>query len=158
MIVIRAERCNGCGACLEVCPSGALYLMEGKAVVDETLCRECEACVSACPNEAIVIAEQVTTAVPARVPAIRLEPDVVLVQTQPAPVSLRARVLPAVGAALGWAGRELVPRLAYHLLDGLDRRAMERPTSGVARDSNASSGRGGRQQRHRRRGGRGGSG
>jgi NAD-dependent dihydropyrimidine dehydrogenase PreA subunit len=156
--MIRAERCNGCGACLEVCPSGALYLMEGKALVDEALCRECEACVSACPNEAIVIAEQVATAAPARVPAIRPEPDVVLVQTQPAPVSLRARVLPAVGAALSWAGRELVPRLAYYFLDGLDRRAMGQPTSGVKRSSSSSSGRGGRQQRQRHRGGRGGPG
>jgi NAD-dependent dihydropyrimidine dehydrogenase PreA subunit len=158
VIIIHAERCNGCGACLEVCPDGALYLIEGKAVVDEALCRECEACVAACPTEAIVIAEQVTA--PARVPAIRPEPEVILVETVSTPVPLRVRVLPVVGAALSWAGREIVPRLAIYLLDGLDRRATGQPTTSVARGGSSSTGRrgSGRQRRHRRRGGRGSSG
>lgn len=157
MIRIRAERCDGCGACLEVCPHGALFLIENKAVVDEALCQECEACVAVCPTEAIMIVEEVTTAVPARVPAIRSELDAVLVKSQPAPVPLRVKVLPVVSAALSWAGRELVPRLAHYLLDGLDRRATGQQASGVARGGSPSSGRGGsgQQQRHRHRGGRG---
>ena len=143
MITIHAERCDGCGACLEVCPHGALYLFEGKAVVDEALCQECEACVAVCPAEAITIVEQVTAAAaPARVPAIRPASEVGLVESQPAPVPLRVKVLPVVGAALSWAGRELVPRLAYYLLDGLDRRAT--------RDQNVRS----RSSRPRRHGGR----
>lgn len=160
MITIRAERCDGCGACLEVCPNGALYLIEGKAVVDYALCQECEACVAACPIEAIAIAEQPFAPAPARVPTIRPEPEIVLVESQPAPVPLRVKVLPVVGSALSWAGRELVPRLAYYLLDGLDRRAAGQPTSSITRGSSSSSGRrgSGRQQRHRRRGGRGRSG
>jgi NAD-dependent dihydropyrimidine dehydrogenase PreA subunit len=157
VITIRAGRCDGCGACLEVCPNGALYLIEGKAMVDEALCQECEACVAACPTEAIGFVEPVTVAVRARVPAIRPEPEVVLVDSQPAPVPLRVKVLPVVGAALSWAGRELVPRLAYYLLDGLDRRAAGQPTTSVARGGSSSTGRSGsgRQQRHRHRGGRG---
>ena len=160
MITIRAERCDGCGACLEVCPNGALYLIEGKAVVDHALCQECEDCVAACPTEAIAIVEQVTAAAPTRVPAIRPEPEAVLVESQPALVPLRVRVLPVVGAALSWAGRELVPRLAYYLLDGLDRRVTGPPTSSISRGGTPSSGgRGsGRQQRRRHRGGRGSSG
>jgi len=160
VITIRAERCDGCGACLEVCPDGALYLIEGKAVVDEALCQECEACVAACPTEAIIIVEQVTAPAPARVPMIRPEPKAVLVESQPAPVPLRVKVLPVVGAALSWAGRELVPRLAYYLLDGLDSRVTRKPTTSVTRGGSPSSGRGGsgRQQRHRHRGRRGGSG
>jgi NAD-dependent dihydropyrimidine dehydrogenase PreA subunit len=160
VIRIRAEHCDGCGACLEVCPNGALYLIEGKAVVDGALCQECEACVPACPTEAIAIVEQVTAAAPTRVPAIRPEPKAVLAESQPAPVPMRVRVLPVMGAALSWAGRELVPRLAYYLLDGLDRRAIGQPTSSITRGGSSSSGRRGseRQQRRRHRGGRGSSG
>ena len=156
MITIHAERCNGCGACLEVCPHGALFLIEGKAVVDEALCQECEACIAACPLNAILVAEPMPTAQPTRVPAIRPQPKVVVVESAQPPVPFRVKVLPVVGAALSWAGRELVPRLAYYLLDELDRRALGQPASGMARSrgSSAARGGGGRQRRYRRRGGR----
>ena len=58
MITIDTERCDGCGACVEVCPTGALYLVAGKAAMDGTLCRQCEACLTACPNGAIILAVQ----------------------------------------------------------------------------------------------------
>lgn len=155
MITIYAERCDGCGACLEVCPHGALFLIEDKAVVDEALCRECEACVSACPTEAIVVVEQRITAEPSRVPVMRPEPEVRIAESPPSQVPLRVRVLPVVGAALSWAGRELVPRLAYYLLDELDRRAATQPSSRIARGGQSSDRAGrGRKQRHRHRGGR----
>ena len=156
MITIHAERCNGCGACLEVCPHGALFLIEGKAVVDEALCQECEACIAACPLNAILVAEPMPAAQPTRVPAIRPEPEVVVVESTQSPVPLRVKVLPVVGAALSWAGRELVPRLAYYLLDELDRRATGQPASGLVRSRSPSAARGGggRQRRHRHRGGR----
>lgn len=160
MITIHAERCNGCGACLEVCPHGALYLIEGKAVVDEKLCRECEACVAACPTEAIVISEQVAVSVPTQASPARPEPHVISVEPQPAPVALRTKMLPVIGAALSWAGRELVPRLAYYLLDGLDRQATRQGGRAVGRGGGPSDNRrgSGRQQRRRHRGGRGSSG
>jgi NAD-dependent dihydropyrimidine dehydrogenase PreA subunit len=156
VIAIRADRCDGCGACLEVCPHGALFLIEGKAVVDEVLCQECEVCMSACPLDAILVVEQMPAAQPTRVPAIRPEPEVVVVERPQAPVPLRVRMLPVVGAALSWAGRELVPRLAYYLLDELDRRATGQRASGIVRGSSPTSARGGsgRQRRQRHRGGR----
>ncbi|NIV39426.1 MAG: 4Fe-4S dicluster domain-containing protein [Anaerolineae bacterium] len=156
MITIHVERCDGCGACLEACPHGALFLIEGTAVVDEALCRECEVCVPACPVNAIMVVQQLPTAQPTRVPAIRPEPEVAVVESPPAPVPLRVKVLPVVGAALSWAGRELVPRLAYYLLDELDRRATGQRASGIARGSSPSAARGGgrRQRRRRHRGGR----
>jgi NAD-dependent dihydropyrimidine dehydrogenase PreA subunit len=154
LIIIKNERCTGCGACLDICPNSALYLLEGKAVVDEALCCECEACVSACPEQAILITESV----PSRVPAVRPEPETILVRTEPAPVPvpLRSRVLPVVGAALAWAGREMVPYLADIVLDRLDRSEFGQRRTGAtqSRTGTGSRGRksGGRRHRRRRRG------
>jgi len=158
MITIDAERCTGCGACLEVCPTGALYLVDGKASVDQALCRECEACLNACPTGAIaLVGKEARPAEPVRVPAVRPEPEVIRVATKPAPVSLRARMLPAVGTALVLAGREVLPWLAHLALDALDRRLTRPQTSGAvqSRENLISGTRGGnRQRRRRRRGGR----
>ena len=156
MITINAERCDGCGACLEVCPHGALFLVEGKAVVDKVLCHECEVCVPTCPVKAIIVVEQLPAAQPTRVPAIRPEPKAVTVKSPPVPTPFRVKMLPVVGAALSWAGREVVPRLAYYLLDELDRRAIKQRASSIVRGGSPSAARGGgrRQRRHRYRGGR----
>ena len=159
MIVIHTECCDGCGACIEVCPTGALYLVDGKVTVDGTLCRDCQTCIAACPTEAILSAEPVTTpaAEPVRVPVLRPEPELVLVETHP-PVPLRAKVLPVVGAALAWTAHEIVPRLAENWLDSLDRRGIEKRMVRNAQcmPDNGSlvrgGGSGGRRRRRRRRG------
>ena len=164
MILIHAERCDGCGACIEVCPEGAIYLVDGKAAVDGSLCRDCESCIAVCPTGAIAYASQAPMpegdAVDAvHVPVPRPEPAVIRVSTQPAPVPLRAKVLPVLGAAFVWAGRELVPRLADYALYSLDRLADGRCTARIPRTSpdNGSvdhrGGGAGRRRRRRRRGG-----
>jgi NAD-dependent dihydropyrimidine dehydrogenase PreA subunit len=156
VITIDAGRCTGCAACVEVCPTGALYLVEGRATLDGALCRECEACLAACPTGAIALAAQEEpVAEAARLPALRPEPEVIRVGTQPAPVPLRSRALPVVGAALAWAGREILPWLADFLLD---RQATRRQARDGARgrETLATGAKGsGRQRRHRRRGGGG---
>jgi NAD-dependent dihydropyrimidine dehydrogenase PreA subunit len=159
VIIIDVERCTGSGACVEVCPTGAIYLVEDRATVDQSLCSECEACIAACPTEAITLAtpKRGLAAEPVHVPARRPEPDVIQVRTQAIPVPFRTKVLPVVGAGLVWAGREVVPRLADLLLDALDRRTARRQTTGIARDvgSPVRGGKGsGRQQRRRRREGK----
>lgn len=164
MIVINADRCNGCGVCVDACATGAIYLVSGKAAVDDALCidfREkmatnAAACVATCPAEAISLSEQARMpegGVPP-VPAVRPEPEVVRVRAVPAPMSVRARVLPVVGAAMAWAGREIVPRLADYLLQSLDRRATNgrAATSGPANDSASNKGQQGSRHRRRRRG------
>lgn len=159
MIIIDVERCTGCGACVEVCPEGAIYLVDGRATVDGALCRACEVCVAACPADAIANASQTSmpSEVPARVPVVRPEPEVIRVRAYPAPVPFRSKVLPVIGAALAWAGREIVPRLAIYALDSFDRRtggSQVTTTSGrmPGRDAQAMAG-GGRRHRHRKRGG-----
>ena len=48
--VIDAQICNGCKACVEICPTGVYAMRDGKAVVVAPEdCTDCEACVSDCP-------------------------------------------------------------------------------------------------------------
>lgn len=42
--------CNNCGACIKVCPNGALNIINGKVLWEESLCLKCDACIRECPN------------------------------------------------------------------------------------------------------------
>lgn len=56
MFRIDTERCNGCGACLDVCPQGAISLRGKKgekAEIDPWRCIECGMCLSVCAAGAI---------------------------------------------------------------------------------------------------------
>jgi ferredoxin len=56
--VIRNDsRCTHCGACVTVCPSGALVLEPSTRKVHfyENKCIACELCVKACPTRAMEI-------------------------------------------------------------------------------------------------------
>lgn len=161
-ITVDRQRCTGCGACVEACPAGALYLVDGKAAVDNSLCRGCEACLGVCPVEALAL---VPWTEPVAQPDHRAgrtltrqpEPQVIRVVTRPAPVPWRARVLPAVGATLAWAGREIVTRAVYVVLDAFEQRSVERQITAWGRGDGARSQRAGgnrHRHRHRRRGGR----
>ena len=56
--VIDKSKCDGCGTCVEACPSEAISIGEDeKACVNEEECVDCETCVDECPNEAISMSE-----------------------------------------------------------------------------------------------------
>jgi NAD-dependent dihydropyrimidine dehydrogenase PreA subunit len=154
MIEINGERCNGCGQCLEVCPTGAIYLVDGLAAVDRELCRQCEACIPVCPMEAIrLYTPQVALTDRSQVPVLRPAREATPVEAKPVTRSLRASILPAVGGALTWFGREIVPVLADYVLHDLDRRTTGKgqPKSTGRAESNGATDRGGGRGRRRRR-------
>ena len=48
--------CKGCGTCVETCPSSALRLENGTAIVDKKSCLLCGYCNPVCPEFAIRLA------------------------------------------------------------------------------------------------------
>jgi Na+-translocating ferredoxin:NAD+ oxidoreductase RNF subunit RnfB len=52
---ILAEKCSGCGRCIQVCSSGAVHGEKKEPhTIDVERCIKCRACVEACKFEAIV--------------------------------------------------------------------------------------------------------
>jgi pyruvate formate lyase activating enzyme len=51
-VLFVAEKCEGCGACVEACPERAIELCDGKARTNRVLCKGRGECIPACPNEA----------------------------------------------------------------------------------------------------------
>ena len=53
---LDAEKCSGCGMCLEVCPRSVLG-RTGRtvAIVDRDACMECGACARNCPTGAVTV-------------------------------------------------------------------------------------------------------
>jgi len=51
-----AEKCVGCGRCMEVCPHGVFDMnMEKAQVFNKDSCMECGACALNCPTEALSV-------------------------------------------------------------------------------------------------------
>lgn len=56
------SRCDASGACVVVCPSGALTLTDGMWRLDAGRCVLCAACVDACPTGALAMGRRVELA------------------------------------------------------------------------------------------------
>ena len=156
MVFINTEECNGCGVCIDICPTEAITLQNGKAFIDVNLCEVCEVCLDAClqgaiVHSAIVPIQEKTTPVPIEIPAV-----VISNQDQQRSITIPNAVLPVIGSMLLWTGRELAPRLANLALDYLERRIQPTET-GLNNNSNQQRGRrfaspgGGRRRRQRQR-------
>ncbi len=155
--------CTGCGVCVEACPVEAIHLEEGRARITQELCADCGACAAVCPEEAIV--RTVQPARPSAAP-LRSEPalptsipstEIITVRVPPPPVevaaapSLARRVLPSVGAAIVFVGREIAPRVLRLATEVLEQR-LARPARTIGRTKPSSRIGAGKRRRQRRRG------
>lgn len=71
------EKCNGCGACVRLCPAGAISGEKKKAHgIDANLCIECGACGRVCPQAALLDDKGVSCTMTKR--SEWLKPDVLL--------------------------------------------------------------------------------
>jgi len=153
VVYVDEAHCTGCGLCVDVCPTGAISVVNGVAQVEQSLCQECDACLSACPNGALLALQEPAVAekpAPVRAPA----PSPIPVRSvAPAPRP-NTGVWPWLGAALGFVGRDVVPRVAAFL--GNREQGQPGPAlssrAGLPGRANYGGWGGGRRARRRRRG------
>lgn len=51
-VTLDVTKCRGCTSCLQICPTQAIRIRKGKAVIISESCIDCGECVKICPNNA----------------------------------------------------------------------------------------------------------
>ncbi len=151
MFYVDQDRCSGCGVCVDVCAASAIVIQDDKAIIDPERCRLCEACFTVCPQEAILVVTE-GSLVADRSSGRAMD------GLRPSGAAVTAaRLAPAVGAALLYVGREVLPWVTRYVLGSLERKTGEMAESRGAGTSVTLGGRAASgSARHRRRRYRGG--
>lgn len=51
-VLLDADKCKGCTHCLRRCPTEAIRVREGRALIDDISCIDCGECIRVCPYKA----------------------------------------------------------------------------------------------------------
>lgn len=51
-VFLDAEKCNGCTTCVRRCPTEAIRVRDGRAVINDGRCIDCGECIRTCPQQA----------------------------------------------------------------------------------------------------------
>ena len=51
-VTLQSDLCMGCTHCIKRCPTEAIRVRNGKAVIKEERCIDCGECIRICPNHA----------------------------------------------------------------------------------------------------------
>ena len=63
--LIDESRCTGCGTCVDLCPTQAVELLDGRPrIVRPDECDYCGSCEDICPQEAIALPYEIVLADP----------------------------------------------------------------------------------------------
>lgn len=104
---IVAEKCVGCRKCVIHCPTKAISMVDGKAVIDSAKCISCGVCARICPAKAV-------DAVMAK-PQTQTAPDdslETLTDSLQTPVFIPGRCISCAGCA------KVCPEKAIEMIDG----------------------------------------
>lgn len=133
-VTVDETRCVGCGACVDVCPEGAITLQDGIARIDQSLCTGCLKCVGACPDEAFVVSEIVAL-------AERPQAEVQSAASKPKPAGTMLATLG--GLALAYIVERILPSLAERAVQRVatkpDKRAPDKKPAGDREQGTAGS-------------------
>ncbi len=55
MYQVDTEKCDGCATCVDICPSEAVRIVDGKAQISDDDCVDCGSCEVECPNGSISV-------------------------------------------------------------------------------------------------------
>ena len=94
---VITDLCNGCNACVPVCPTNAITMQNGKAKIDPFQCNGCGACIPICPQEAIDFKNTTTKQIVASLRGV-------LAEKQPGEI----RVVAFVDKNVGYTGMDFL--------------------------------------------------